>query len=62
LGERRLRLEQSAAGGHLVGEVEDVDDFEGPGYERVRTTVRTEGGDVEACHSVLALPGRLSAP
>jgi gamma-glutamylcyclotransferase (GGCT)/AIG2-like uncharacterized protein YtfP len=39
-----------------------LDDFEGPGYERVRTTVRTEGGDVEACLYVLALPGRLSAP
>ncbi len=39
-----------------------LDGFEGPGYERVRTTVRTEAGDVEACVYVLALPGRLSAP
>jgi gamma-glutamylcyclotransferase (GGCT)/AIG2-like uncharacterized protein YtfP len=39
-----------------------LDDFEGPGYERVRTTVRTPEGAVEACLYVLTLPGENSAP
>ena len=30
-----------------------LDDFEGPGYSRVVTTVRTPAGDVEACIYVL---------
>jgi gamma-glutamylcyclotransferase (GGCT)/AIG2-like uncharacterized protein YtfP len=35
-----------------------LDDFEGPGYERVVTTVRTPAGDVDASIYVLAVPSQ----
>jgi gamma-glutamylcyclotransferase (GGCT)/AIG2-like uncharacterized protein YtfP len=35
-----------------------LDDFEGPGYERVLTTVHTADGDVEAHVYVLSAPDR----
>ncbi len=35
-----------------------LDDFEGPGYERVLTTVHTATGDVEAYVYVLTTPAR----
>lgn len=34
-----------------------LDDFEGPGYERVLTAVRTSTGDVETYLYVLTVPG-----
>jgi gamma-glutamylcyclotransferase (GGCT)/AIG2-like uncharacterized protein YtfP len=39
-----------------------LDDFEGPGYERVSTIVRTAEGEVGACLYVLTLPERGSTP
>jgi gamma-glutamylcyclotransferase (GGCT)/AIG2-like uncharacterized protein YtfP len=33
-----------------------LDEFEGPGYQRVRTTVQTTAGDVEASIYVLRAP------
>jgi gamma-glutamylcyclotransferase (GGCT)/AIG2-like uncharacterized protein YtfP len=35
-----------------------LDDFEGPGYERVLTTVHTDTGDVEAYVYVLTAPDK----
>jgi gamma-glutamylcyclotransferase (GGCT)/AIG2-like uncharacterized protein YtfP len=43
--------------GDLPAHWSRLDDFEGPGYERVLTTVRTAGGDVDAYLYVLSAPG-----
>jgi gamma-glutamylcyclotransferase (GGCT)/AIG2-like uncharacterized protein YtfP len=39
-----------------------LDDFEGPGYQRVVTTVRTPAGDLDASIYILEAQGKGSSP